>query len=126
MLPSPEFQLAVSALALAAIGASWLLCTMFNSHRLTRLGNIAGGIGAGVAALGIAAFLNPVPGITAKEILAIWLASLGMIIVAIVMVSLNPSRLRLVFIAGGVVSLLLNLWAVALFLWIATVSPGGV
>ena len=126
MWPSPEFQWLISAFALAAIGAAWLSSTMLDNNRLTRMGNIVGGFGAGVAALGITAALNPVPGITAKEILAMWLASLGMIIVAIVMVSQSPSRPRWVFAACGVVCLMLNVWAIALLLWIATVSPGGV
>jgi hypothetical protein len=126
MWPSPESQWLISAFALAAIGAAWLLSAMLDNNRLRRMGNIVGGFGAGVAALGIAAALNPVPGITAKEILAMWLASLGMIIIAIVMVSQSPSRPRWVFVACGVVCLLLNVWAIALLLWIATVSPGGV
>ena len=126
MWPSPELQWQISAFALAAIGAALLLSTVLNNNRLTRMGNIVGGFGAGVAALGIAAALYPVPAITAKEILAMWLGSLGMIIIAIVMVSQSPSRLRWVFVACGGVCLLLNFWAIALLLWIATVSAGGV
>jgi hypothetical protein len=99
---------------------------LLSKHRLTSLGNIVGGVGAGVAALGIAATLNPVPGIYAQEILGMWTLSLGMITVAIVLVSQSPSPLRWVFVACGVMCLLLNLWAIALLLWIATVSPGGV
>lgn len=126
MWPSPEFQLLISAFALAAIGAAWLLSTMLDNNRHARIGNIVGGFGAGVAALGIAFVLNPVQGITAKEVLAIWITSLGMIIIAMVMLSQSPSRPQRVFIACGVVCLLLNVWAIALLLWIATVSPGGV
>lgn len=126
MLPSPELQLLVSALALAAIGAAWLLSILLSDHRLTTVGSIVGGIGAGVAALGIAAVLNPVTGIDAKGVLGMWMLSLGMIVVAIVLVAVPPSRTRWFLVASGVVCLLLNLWAIALFLWIATVSPGGV
>jgi hypothetical protein len=126
MWPNPEFQWLLSAFALAAIGATWLLSTMFSSNRRTSIGNIVGGAGAGVAALGIATALNPVPGIAAQELLGMWLVSLSMISIAIFMVSLSPSHLRWVYVACGVVSLLLNVWAVALLLWIATVSPGGV
>jgi hypothetical protein len=130
MWPSPEFQWLISAFALAVFGAAWMLSAMLSNNLLARMGNIVGGFGAGVAAIGIATALNPVPGITAKEILAIWLASLGMIIVGIiigiVMASQSPSPLRWVFVACGVVCLLLNVWAIALLLWIATVSPGGV
>ena len=126
MWPGPEFQWLLTAVALAVVGAAWLSSTMFADDRLTRVGNIVGGLGAGVAALGTAAALHPVPGITAKEIVLLWLASLGMIITAIVMVSQNPSRLRWFFVACGAVCLMLNLWAVAILLWIATVSSGGV
>ncbi len=126
MLPSPEFQWLVSAYALAVIGAAWCLSILLSDHRLTSIGNIVGGIGAGVAALGIAAALNPVPGIYAQELLGIWMLSLSMIIVAIVIAAVRPSPLRWVFVATGVVCLLLNLWAIMLLLWIATVSPGGV
>jgi hypothetical protein len=49
-----------------------------------------------------------------------------MIVSAIVMVSQSPSKLRWVFVACGVTCLLLNVWAIALLLWIATVSSGGV
>ena len=62
----------------------------------------------------------------AKEIVLLWLASLGMIITAIVLVSQSPSRSRWVFVACGVICLMLNVWAVAILLWIATVSSGGV
>jgi hypothetical protein len=99
---------------------------MLNNNRSARMGNFVGGFGAGVAALGIAAALNPVPGVNAKEILGMWFVSLGMLIISIVMVSQSPSRPRWVFVACGVVCLLLNVWAIALLLWIATVSPGGV
>lgn len=126
MLPGPELQLLVSGFAMAAIGAALILSTMFDHNRLTRIGNIAAGIGAFVTALGIAAVLNPVQGITAKEVLAIWIASLGLLIVATAMPSQSPSRTRRVFVACRVVCLLLNVWAIVLLLWIATVSPGGV
>lgn len=76
--------------------------------------------------LGIAAALHPLPGITAKEIVILWLGSLGMLVAAIAMVSQSPSRLRWVFVACGAVCLMLNVWAIAVLLWIATVSPGGV
>lgn len=126
MWPRPEFQWLLTAIALAGTGVAWLSATTFADDRLTRVGNIVGGLGAGVAALGVAAALRPVPGITAKEIVILWLGSLGMIITAIVMVSQSPSRSRWVFVACGGVSLVLNVWAVAVLLWIATVSPGGV
>jgi hypothetical protein len=77
MWPSPEFQLLISAYALAAIGSAWLLSTTLSNNRLTSIGNVVGGLGAGVAALGIAAALNPPPGITAREILGIWLSFAG-------------------------------------------------
>jgi hypothetical protein len=126
MWPRPESQWLVTAIALAVVGAAWLSATMFAHDRLTRVGNIVGGVGAGVAALGIAAALHPVPGVTAKEIMLLWQGSLGMIIAAIVMVSQRPSRWRWVFVTCGGVCLMLNVWAIAVLLWIATVSPGGV
>jgi len=126
MWPRPESQWLLTAVALAATGAAWLLSTMFASDRLTRAGNLVGGLGAGVAALGVAAALHPLPGITAREIVVLWLASLGMIITAIVLVSQSPFRSRWVFVACGAVCLMLNVWAFAMLLWIATVSPGGV
>lgn len=126
MWPRPEFQWFLTAVALAGTGAAWLACTMFASDRRTRAGNLVGGLGAGVAALGVAAALHPLPGMTAREIVVLWLASLGMIITAIVMVSQSPLRSRWVFVACGAMCLMLNVWAIAILLWIATVSPGGI
>ncbi len=55
-----------------------------------------------------------------------WTISLGMVFVATFLVSHNPTQLRWVFVACGVVCLLLIFWAIVLLFWIATVSPGGV
>ena len=115
-----------TAVALVTIGASWLVSALLSNDRHARVASVLGGLGAGVAALGIAAVLNPVSWITAKEILGVWLVSLGMILVAIIMLSQGKSPSRRIFVACGVVCLLLNVWAIGLLLWIATVSPGGV
>ena len=128
MGPSPELQWLCIAYALVAIGVGWLAATLFNKHLLTHVGNVVGALGACVAALGIAATLNidSTSGIGAKEVFGIWLASLSLIASGIIMVSLGPSRLKWCYAACGAVCLALNLWTVLLFLWIATVSAGGV
>lgn len=126
MWPSSNFQLFLNGFALTAIGAMLILSAMLSIDRVARIGVLISGLGAGVAALGIAAFLNPIQGVAAREIFGIWMVSSGMLFAATVILAQSRSRMRRVFVVCSVACLMLNAWAVAVLLWVAAVSAGGV